>query len=98
MLFRLKIISNSGTTYSDWYTETPTNVQAAMQAARWENKAAKVTIERQQGPPTTSPPLPDWSLVDDPNPKLGGDLQLNSHTIIGQLEQETLVLDGGLLG
>jgi hypothetical protein len=36
-------------------------------------------------------------LEDDPDPTLSADLKLNNHTIIGQLEDETLIIDGGLL-
>lgn len=43
------------------------------------------------------PPGPPSVLQDDPDPTLGADLKLNSHRVIGQLEAETLVIDGGLL-
>jgi hypothetical protein len=36
-------------------------------------------------------------LKDDPDPVLNADLRLNGHTIIGELEKETLVIDGGLI-
>jgi len=37
------------------------------------------------------------SLVEDPSPELGGDLTLNAYNIIGQLENDDLILDGGLV-
>lgn len=38
------------------------------------------------------------ALVSDPNPRLGGDLDLNGYAIEGQLENASFVMDGGLLG
>ncbi len=38
------------------------------------------------------------SLITDPNPTLGADLQLNGFVVIGTLENQTFILDGGLLG
>lgn len=43
------------------------------------------------------PPGPPSTLQDDPDPTLGADLKLNSHRVVGQLETETLIIDGGLL-
>lgn len=37
------------------------------------------------------------SIIDDPSPELGGDLVLGPHNIIGQLENTSFVLDGGLI-
>lgn len=36
-------------------------------------------------------------LQSDPDPTLGADLKLNNHGIVGELEDQTLVIDGGLL-
>mgnify|MGYP000172588167 CR=1 FL=1 len=36
-------------------------------------------------------------VADDTSPSLGGDLTLGSYNIIGQLENNTFILDGGLL-
>lgn len=43
------------------------------------------------------PPGPPSALQDDPDPTLAANLKLNNHGMIGQLETETLVIDGGLL-
>jgi hypothetical protein len=37
------------------------------------------------------------AVEDDPAPTLGGDLNLGAFNIIGQLENEAFILDGGLL-
>jgi hypothetical protein len=37
------------------------------------------------------------SVQADPNPTLGGNLQLNNFELVGQLESNGLILDGGLL-
>lgn len=37
------------------------------------------------------------AVVEDLSPELGGDLVLNSFDILGQLDNPTLTLDGGLL-
>lgn len=36
-------------------------------------------------------------LSDDLNPTLSGDLNLNSHTILGELRSDGLTIDGGLI-
>lgn len=52
-------------------------------------------IQGIQGPPGAAGGL--QAVQDDPNPVLGGDLTLGTYNIIGQLENTTLILDGGLL-
>lgn len=37
------------------------------------------------------------SVSEDLSPELGGDLTLGSYNIVGTLENNTLILDGGLL-
>lgn len=37
------------------------------------------------------------ALEDDTSPSLGGDLALGSYNILGQMENPSLVIDGGLL-
>lgn len=36
-------------------------------------------------------------LNEDPSPTLGADLLLNGHSIVGSLENNSFVIDGGLL-
>lgn len=36
-------------------------------------------------------------LIDDPDPTLSADLKLNGHGLVGEIEKDTLVIDGGLL-
>lgn len=71
-------------------------------------KAVKLLSIGMQGPQgiqgpagVAGPPGPPggglMAVEDDPNPTLGGDLILGPYNIIGQLENITLVLDGGLL-
>ena len=97
MPFRLKIFSNGSVTYTDWYVDTPANVNQAIAQARWEAPTAKITVERIAGPPISTVPTASFALVGDPDPTLGGDLRLGNHTIIGELEKQTLVIDGGLI-
>lgn len=50
------------------------------------------------GPPgAQGPPGLLNEIQDDLSPQLGGDLDLGSYNILGQLENPTLVIDGGLL-
>jgi len=37
------------------------------------------------------------AVEDDPNPTLGGDLEMNGYQIVGTLEKEGFVLDRGLI-
>jgi len=37
------------------------------------------------------------NVEDDTSPSLGGNLVLNSHVIVGTLETNLLILDGGLI-
>ena len=49
-----------------------------------------------EGPPGSGGGIEQ--LADDPSPELGGDLNLGAYNIIGQLENDQFILDGGLLG
>lgn len=75
-----------------------------------ENTGTKLLVERPrisiievakqgpQGPP--GPPGPAGGLTalqDDPNPTLGGDLNLNGFQIIGQVDDTGFIVDGGLI-
>lgn len=55
----------------------------------------EVVTEGIQGPPGVGGGLA--AVADDPAPALGGDLTLGVHNIVGTLENNTLILDGGLL-
>jgi hypothetical protein len=98
MLFRLKVVDSGSTTFTPWFTETSTNVTQVVSQTRIDYPNSAISIERKIGVPIGPPPPTPYSLTGDPNPTLGADLQLAGHGIIGQLEKETLVLDGGLLG
>lgn len=97
MNFRLKIADNGNTTYTAWYIETSTNVTQAVVQARIDYPNSAISIQRQLAAPTGPPPTVPYSLTSDPNPTLGADLQLAGHKIVGQLENQTLLLDGGLI-
>lgn len=96
MIFRLKIVDGT-TTYTEWYLETPAAVVQATAQARWEHPDSAISVEYANGPPTSALPVAVAGLVIDPNPTLSADLQLAGHGIVGQLENQTLLLDGGLI-
>lgn len=51
------------------------------------------------GPPGPQGPAGSGlaALQDDPNPTLGGNLNLNGFQIIGQVDDTGLIIDGGLV-
>lgn len=67
---------------------------------RWvEDRAVVVeVIQGEQGLAGLKGDKGDTAVLrDDPDPMLTGDLKLNGFTIIGALEKQTLIIDGGLL-
>lgn len=99
MQFRLRIVAAT-TTYTGWAAETSAAVGWAMAQARYDAPTAKIVVEHMPSAPSV-PPISGssgtGSLVDDPTPTLGGDLQLAGRTIVGQLEKDVLVIDCGIL-
>ena len=56
----------------------------------------EVGMQGPQGPPGAAQGIDN--VVEDTSPQLGGDLDLNGYGIVnGALEDNTLVLEGGLL-
>lgn len=99
MLFRLKIIEDAQTLYTSWAQEENSYVTYAVEQARFASPTGVISVERMAG----APPAPingggSYGLAADPSPTLGGDLQLNGHVVVGSLETESLILDGGLVG
>lgn len=70
------------------------------------NQEVRVVGTGVQGPPGVdgapgAPGAPGGGLnelSEDTSPELGGDLNLGSYNIFGQLENPEFILDGGLLG
>lgn len=73
----------------------PVTVQGDVSVTSITDTQVNIVSVGEQGPP--GPPGQGYSLRDDTSPTLGGDLVLNGFGIRGGLEQEFLVVDGGLL-
>ena len=98
MLFRLKI-EGPETTYTPWAHEETAYVLYAVEQARFAYPTAAISVERKTGaPPANNNNGGSFRLISDPTPTLSGDLNLAGHGVVGSLENQTLILDGGLLG